>query len=79
MTTFTNFVDGANCYTLNIASEAWVLYSPTSDLVSWGGVFLGLSTNNLEEYDAVIEFLMKALASDVWEIRVYLDSKLVVQ
>ena len=79
MATYTNFTDGVNHYTLNLASESWVLYSPTGDLVSSGGTCLGLSTKNLAEYHAVIGLLMEALDNDVRDIRVYLDSKLVVQ
>ena len=79
MTTFIGFTDDANHYTLNLASTAWVLYSPTSDLVSSRGVCLGPSTNNLAEYHAVIGLLTESLASDVREIRVYLDFDLVVQ
>ena len=79
MTTFTSFADRDNRYTLNLASTAWVLYSPISDLVSSGGVLLGPSTNNLVEYQAMIGLLMEALANDVREIRVLLDSELVVQ
>ena len=44
-----------------------------------GGVLLGPSTNNLEEYQAVVGLLTEALDFDVREIRVYLDSELVVQ
>ena len=79
MTSFTGFADGANRYTLNLASAAWVLYSPTSELVSSRGVLLGPSTNYQVEYQAVVGLLTEALAFDVREIRVYLDSKLVVQ
>ena len=79
MTTFTRFVDDANCYTLNLASEAWVLYSPIGDLMSSRGVCLGPATKNLVEYHAVIGFLMDSLDNDVREIRFYLDSKLVLQ
>ena len=79
MTTFISFTDGANRYTLNLALVAWVLYSPSGDLVSSGGVCLGPSTNNLAEYHAVIGLLTEDLASDVSEIRSYLDSELVVQ
>ena len=78
MTTFIGFMDGANCYTLNLASVAWVLYSPIGDLVSSGGVCLGPSTNNLVEYHAMIGLFMECLNNDVREIRIYLDSKLVV-
>ena len=77
MTTFINFVDGANYYTLNLASTAWVLYSPTCDMVSLGGSCLGPSTNNIVEYHAVIGLLIESLANNVREIRIYLDSKLV--
>ena len=79
MTSFIGFSNGAHRYTLNLASAAWVLYSPTSEMVSLGGILLGLSTNNLAEYQAVVELLTKSLANDVREIRVYLDSELVVQ
>ena len=77
MTSFIGFVDGAHRYTLNLASVAWVLYSPTSELVSSGGILLGPSTNNLVEYQAIIRLLTEALANDVREIRVYQDSELV--
>ena len=79
MTSFTSFTNGANRYTLNLASTSWVMYSPASKLVSPVGVLLGPSTNNLAEYQAVIGKLTEALANDVREIRVYLDSELVVQ
>ena len=79
MTSFTSFADGANRYTLKLASAAGVLYSPTSDMVSSGGVCLGPSTNNLAKHHAVIALVTKSLANDVREIRVYLDSELVVQ
>ena len=79
MNSFIGFADGANRYTLNLALAPWVLYSPTSELVSSGGVLLGPSTNNLAEYQSMIGLLMKDLANDVREIRVYLDSELVVE
>ena len=79
MTTFTGFDDGTNRYTLNLASKVWVLYSPTSELVSSGGILVGPSTNNLAEYQDVTGLLTEALANDVREIRVYLDSELVIQ
>ena len=79
MTSFTSFADGAHRYKLNLASAAWVLYSPTSELVSSGGILLGPSTNNLAEYHVVIELLTEALDNDVREIRVYLDYELVFQ
>ena len=79
MTSFIGFTDGAHRYTLNLASTAWVLYSPTSELVSSWGIILGPSTKNLVEYQSVIRLLTEVLANDVRDIRVYLDSELVVQ
>ena len=40
---------------------------------------IGPSTNNLAEYHAAIGLLMESLASDVREIRIYLESELVFQ
>ena len=77
MTTFIGFTDDANHYTLNLAYTAWVLYSPTGDLVSSRGACLGPSTNNIAKYHAVIGLLTKSLAGNVREIGVYLDSELV--
>ena len=53
------FVDGACRHTLNLASTAWVLYSPAEDLVSSGAVCIGPTTNNITEYQAVIGILTK--------------------
>ena len=78
MTTYVGFADGANHYALNLGLVAWVLYSPIGDLVSSGGTCLGPSKNNLAEYHAVIGLLTEALANYVSQIRVYLDSELVV-
>ena len=79
MTSFIGFVDGSHRYTFKLVSTPWVLHSPKSELVSSGGIILGLSTNNLAEYHAIIGLLIQALDNDVREIRVYLDFELVVQ
>ena len=54
---FYGFPDGACRHTLNLASVAWVLYSPAEDLVSSGVVCIGPATNNIAEYEAVIGLL----------------------
>ena len=54
------FIDGAFRHTLSLASTAWVLYSPAEYLVSSGAVCIGLTTNNIAEYEAVIGLLTKA-------------------
>ena len=64
---FYGFTDGAFRHTLNLASAAWVLYSPAEDLVSSGVVCIGLATNNIAEYEAVIGLLTEA-ASKIFMI-----------
>ena len=75
---FYGFAYGACCHTLNLASTAWVLYSPVVDLVSSGAVFLGPATNNITEYEAVIGLLTKATSQDVCDLVYLMDSQLVV-
>ena len=78
MNPYFGFADGASHYTMKLTSVTWVLYSPTSDLVRSSETCLGLTTNNLAEYHAVIGLLTEYLTSNVSQIRVYLDSELVV-
>ena len=75
---FYGFTDGAFHHTLNLASAAWVLYSPAHDLVSSGAVCLGPATNNTIEYEAVIGLLTKAASRDIHDLVVFMDSQLVV-
>ena len=63
---------------MNLALASWVLYFPTGDLVSSDGTCLNLATNNLAKYHAMIGLLTKSLTSNVSQVRVYLDLKLVV-
>jgi ribonuclease HI len=62
----------------NLASTAWVIYSPTNQLVSIGGVCLGETTNNIAEYSVIIKLLRDALSYGIQSLQVYLDSQLVV-
>ena len=39
------------------ASAAWVIYTPTGQVLSSGGVCLQPSSNNVAEYSVVIELL----------------------
>ena len=57
---FYNFADGSCRHTLNLSSDAWVLYSLAKYLVSSGVVCIGLVTNNITEYEAVIDLLTEA-------------------
>ena len=60
--TYIGFADGTFCSTWNISSAAWVIYSPTDELVSMHGVSLGQTTNNIAEYSAVIELLSESIS-----------------
>ena len=75
---FYGFVDGACHHTLNIASAAWVFYSPTEDLVNSGAVCIGPATNNITEYQAIIGLLTEATSQDVCNMVVLMNSQLVV-
>ena len=75
---FYGFADGAFHHTLNLASAAWVLYSPAEDLVSSGAVYVGPATNNIAEYEAVIGILTEAASQDVRDLVFLMDSQLVV-
>ena len=63
---------------MNLASAAWVLYSPAEYLVSLGAVCIDLATNNIGEYEAVIGLLIEAASLDVHDLVVLMDSQLVV-
>jgi ribonuclease HI len=74
---FFGFTDGASRHTQNIASTAWVIYQ-FDQVVSSGGICLGPTTNNMEEYHAVIGLLTQASSLGISHIIIYLDSQLVV-
>ena len=76
--TYIGFADGACRSTRNISSTAWVIYSPSDELVSMHGVSLGQTTNNIVEYSAVIELLSKSRSFGIQSLIVRLDSELVV-
>ena len=72
------FFDGACHHTLNLTSNSWVLHSPTHKLVDSGVVFIGLATNNIVEYQAVMGLLIEATSRDIHDLVVFMDSELVV-
>jgi ribonuclease HI len=75
---YLGFVDRASHHTQNLASATWVVYSPNGLLVSSGGVCLGPSTNNVAEYNVVIEILCNGILHGIHSLKVHLDSQLVV-
>ena len=75
---YIGFVDGASRHTQNSASAAWVIYTPTCQVLSSGGICLRPSWNNVDEYSAVIELLRDAISHGVLSLEVSLDSQLVI-
>ena len=75
---FYGFADSAFCHTLNLSSAAWVLYSLAKDLVCSGAVCIGPATNNIAEYEAVIDLLTEVASQDVHDLVVLMDSQLMV-
>ena len=75
---FVGFADGTSLNTCNLASATWVIYSPSGQLVSSGGAFLGPATNNVTKHRAIIELLWDALSRGITQLEVRLHSQLVV-
>jgi ribonuclease HI len=76
---YVGFTDGASHHTWNLAFTSWVIYSPEGLSVSLGGVCLGPSTNNVAEYNTIIELLRDAISHGIRSIEVHLDSQLVIR
>lgn len=72
------FTDGACHSTRNLSSAAWCIYDLNSELIDLQGICLGRTTNNIAEYNAVIELLSEAITLGIRELVVNLDSQLVI-
>lgn len=55
-----------------------LIFSPTDQMVSSGGICLDPATNNIVEYSAAIELLSEAIALGIRRLVAHLDSQLVV-
>jgi ribonuclease HI len=76
---YVGFVDGAIHSNQNLASIAWVIYTPTDELISLHGIFLGRATNKIVEYSAFIELLTEAISLGIRHLVFRLDSQFMVQ
>ena len=75
---YIGFTDGSSYHTQNSTSAAWVICTPTGQVLSSGGVCLRPSSNNVDEYSAIIELLCDAISYGVLSLEVRLDLQLVV-
>jgi len=60
-TYFIGFADGTSRRTQNLASSAWVLYTPTYSLLWQAGVCICPATNNQAKYATVTGLLANAI------------------
>ena len=70
---YIGFADGASRHTQNSTSTAWVIYTPTSQVLSSGGVCLRPYSNNVVDYSVVIELLRDAISHGVLSLEVHID------
>ena len=75
---YTGFTDGASRWYTNLTSAAWVIYSPSHELIHIDGICMGTTTNNQVEYDAVNGLLAATLQSGIHHLDIFLDSQLLV-
>ena len=62
---YIGFTDGASRHNQHSASAAWVIYTPTSQVLSSGGICLWPSSNNVAKYSVVMELLWDAISHGV--------------
>ena len=72
------YADGASCSSRNLSSAAWTIFDPSGELVSFRGVCIGQSTNNIVEYSVLIKLLSDAITHGIRRLIVSLDSQLVI-
>ena len=75
---YMGFVDGASRWSPNLASAAWVIYSPSHELIHIVGICMGTMTNNQVEYNGVNGLLDTTLQLGIHHFDVFLDSQLLV-
>jgi ribonuclease HI len=73
-----SYADAASCWTQNLASTAWALYTPSHEMLHSSDICLGSTTNNQAEYTTVIGLLADAQHHRIRHLSIFLDSQLVV-
>jgi len=75
---FVGYDDRASRSSRDLSSAAWAIFDPSGELVSFKGVCIGRSMNNIAEYNALIELLSDAITHGIRRLFVRLDSQLVI-
>ena len=75
---YMGFAEGARRWYPNLTLAAWVIYSPSHELIHIDRICVGTTTNNQAEYDGVNGLLATALQLGIHHLDVFLDSQLLV-
>jgi ribonuclease HI len=75
----TLYADGGSRGNPGPAASGAVLYAEDGEVLEEIGTFLGVTTNNVAEWTALLEGLRAALARGIDDIAVRMDSELVVR
>lgn len=73
------YTDGASKGNPGPAGAGWILLNERDSILVKDSKFLGVATNNEAEYEALILGLKNALSLRVQEIKIYMDSELLVR
>ncbi len=76
---FIIYTDGASRNNPGLASYGYAIFSETGEDIFREGKYIGIATNNVAEYTAVLESLKKAIELGGSEVSYFADSKLVVE
>ena len=57
-----------------MASAVWVIYAPTGQLIALGGASLGPATNNVAEYNVVMEILWDVISCGITFLEIRLNN-----
>lgn len=73
------YSDGGSRGNPGKSAGAFLIFDTNNNLIKLGGKFLGISTNNMAEYEALLFGLKSAQKLKIRDITCFLDSELVVQ
>lgn len=59
---FIGYADGASRSTHNLSYATWAIFAPSGELMSFQGICIGRSTNNIAEYNALIELFSDVIS-----------------
>ncbi len=73
------FTDGASRGNPGPAACAFVIKNDDNTMLASSVCYLGITTNNVAEYTAIIQALMWAIENDAHVVQVFSDSELVIR